>query len=191
MKNRVLILSAPSGSGKSTIVNYLIAKYPSLEFSITATTRSPRGEEVHGKEYYFFTPEQFQESIVKGEFVEYEEVYSGFHYGTLKSEVDRIFEKGNHILFDVDVVGGINLKRIFGEDALSIFIKAPSIEILRERLVKRGTDTPAQIDKRVEKAGKELQYQDDFDIIIVNDDLSETLTQVDKIVSSFLSGENN
>lgn len=189
MKNRVLIISAPSGSGKSTIVRHLIRKYPTLEFSITATTRSPRGSEQHGKEYYFFTKQEFESCVKRGDFIEWEEVYEGRHYGTLKSEIERIFEKGNHILFDVDVMGGINLKNIFKEDALSIFIKAPSVETLKERLIMRGTDSFEEIERRVAKAKIELECQDKFDVIIVNDELPVTIAEIDTIVSNFIYGK--
>ena len=139
MKQKVIIFSAPSGSGKSTIVKYLLSKYPFLEFSVSATSRAPRGSEKDGVDYYFFTPERFRELIAQDAFIEYEEVYPGSFYGTLKSEIERIWKKGHTIVFDIDVKGGVNLKRIFGDKALSVFIKPPSIQELERRLVGRGT----------------------------------------------------
>ena len=158
MSNKVIIFSAPSGAGKSTVVNHLLGIYPELEFSISATSRAPRGEEKHGVEYYFFTADDFRRMIAEDKFVEYEEVYAGSFYGTLKSEVERIWAKGNTIIFDIDVQGGVNLKRIFGEQALSIFIQAPSVEELRKRLVGRGTDTEEAIERRVAKAASEMEF---------------------------------
>ncbi len=182
LSKKVIIFSAPSGSGKSTIVNHLLKLYPQLEFSVSATSRAPRGNEQNGKEYYFFTAKEFEKKISDGKFVEYEEVYKGSYYGTLKSELDRIWSKGHIILFDVDVKGGINLKKYFGDDALSVFIKVPSVEVLRERLVKRGTDTPEAIEKRVSKAEEEMQYAPQFDRILINDDLAVCLKDAEKLM---------
>jgi guanylate kinase len=184
---KVIIFSAPSGAGKSTIVGHLLKKYPYLEFSISATSRAPRGEEVNGKEYYFFSTDQFETKIKNGDFVEYEEVYTGSYYGTLRSEVKRIWEKGHIIVFDIDVKGGINLKRLYGKNALSVFIMPPSIDILRERLVKRGTDSLENISKRVAKAEEELGYKDMFDKIIVNDLLEEALKEAESLVETFIN----
>ena len=170
-ENKVIIFSAPSGAGKSTIVKHLLGKYPFLEFSISATSRLPRGEEKDGVDYYFFTKEEFKQKIEKDEFVEYEEVYAGSYYGTLKSEVERIWAKGHIILFDIDVKGGINIKRLYGSHALAVFIRPPSVETLKERLVLRGTDSPQAIERRVAKAEEELEYAGMFDRIIVNDSL--------------------
>lgn len=187
MSNKVIIFSAPSGAGKSTIVNHLLNIYPELEFSISATSRAPRGEEKHGVEYYFFTSDEFRDLIAKDSFVEHEEVYPGSFYGTLRSEVDRIWAKGNTIIFDIDVQGGVNLKRIFGEQAFSIFIQAPSVEILRERLVGRGTDTAEAIEKRVAKAASEMEFAaGKFDYTLVNDDLQTALAEAEGIVGNFL-----
>lgn len=185
-QNRVIIFSAPSGSGKSTIVNHLLEKYPFLEFSISATSRAPRGEEKHGKEYFFYTTEEFEELIHKGAFVEYEEVYKGSYYGTLKREIERIWAKGHTILFDIDVKGGVNLKKIFGESAMAVFIKPPSVEELRNRLVGRGTDSPEAIQKRVAKAEEELTYEPLFDVVLVNDKLSDSLAEAESLVEKFV-----
>ena len=187
---KVLIFSAPSGAGKSTVVSHLLNKFSNLEFSISATSRAPRGAEQDGKEYYFITTEEFKEKIAGGEFVEYEEVYSGFFYGTLKSEIDRIWSSGKVAVFDIDVMGGINLKRIFGENALSIFINPPSIESLRERLTKRGTETPESIERRVAKAITEIEYSGRFDKIIVNDNLNQCLYQAERAVEQFIEGQS-
>lgn len=176
-----MIFSAPSGSGKSTIVQHLISKFPQLEFSISATSRAPRGDEKHGVEYYFYTPEEFEQKIANGEFVEYEEVYKGSYYGTLKSEVDRIWSAGNVVMFDVDVVGALNLKKYFGDDALSVFVKAPSIDALRDRLNSRATDSPEAIERRLAKASQELEYAPQFDYILVNDNLEECLIEAESL----------
>ena len=184
--NKVIIFSAPSGSGKSTIVNHLLSKYPFLEFSISATSRAPRGEEKHGKEYFFFSTEEFESLISQEAFVEYEEVYKGSYYGTLKSEIERIWAKGHTILFDIDVKGGVNLKRIFGDAAMAVFVKPPCVEELRKRLIGRGTDTPEAIEKRVAKAAEELTYEKYFDVILVNDHLDESLAEAERLIDSFV-----
>ena len=186
MKKRVVIFSAPSGSGKSTIVNYLLAKDLGLEFSVSATCRAPRGEERHGKEYYFFTADEFKQRIEKDDFLEWEEVYPGCFYGTLKSELERIWKAGHAVVFDVDVVGGVNIKKIFGEQALSIFVKAPSVEALRQRLIGRGTDSMEKIEQRAAKAEYELTFADKFDVVIVNDNLETALAEAEKAVRDFL-----
>lgn len=188
MNNKVIIFSAPSGAGKSTVVNHLLGIHPELEFSISATSRAPRGQEQHGVEYYFFSAEEFRRMISEDKFVEYEEVYEGSFYGTLKSEVERIWAKGNTIIFDIDVQGGVNLKRIFGEKAFSIFIQAPSIEILRDRLIKRGTDTEEAIERRIAKAASEMEFAaGKFDYTLINDDLQTALKEAEYIVSEFLN----
>ena len=184
---KIIIISAPSGSGKSTIINYLLAQDLGLEFSISATCRAPRGEEQHGKDYYFMTTEEFRKKIEADEFLEYEEVYEGRFYGTLKSEVNRIIKKGNNAIFDVDVVGGCSIKKYYKDQALSIFIKAPSIEELRRRLVGRGTDSDEVIESRVKKATHELTYESQFDIVIVNDDLDVAKAKVLKVVQDFIN----
>ena len=187
MDNKVLIFSAPSGSGKSTIVNHILGLYPdSMEFSVSATSRAPRGEEQHGREYYFLTTEEFREMIAQDKFVEFEEVYEGRFYGTLKSECERIWAAGHVIIFDVDVKGGVNLKKYFGDAALAVFIKAPSVEVLRERLVKRGTDSPEAIEERIAKAEEEMAYAPKFDYVLVNDDLNTSYAESEKVVEDFL-----
>lgn len=183
---KVIIFSAPSGAGKSTIVNHLLGKGLGLEFSVSATCRAPRGQEQHGKEYYFFTREEFEKRIVAGEFLEYEEVYPGCFYGTLKSEVERIWSEGHTVLFDVDVVGGLNIKKKFGETALSVFIQPPSVAALRERLIGRATDSLEKIEERVAKAEYELTFAADFDTIVVNDKLEDALREAEAKVRQFL-----
>ena len=188
MSNKVVIFSAPSGAGKSTVVNHLLGLHPELEFSISATSRSPRGQEQHGVEYYFFSADEFRQMIAEEKFVEYEEVYAGSFYGTLKSEVERIWAKGNTIIFDIDVQGGVNLKRIFGDQALSVFIQAPSVEVLRKRLIGRGTDTMEAIEKRVAKAASEMEFAaGKFDYTLINDDLQTALAEAEKVVGGFLA----
>lgn len=178
----VLIVSAPSGGGKSTIVGHLLKTFNFFDFSVSATSRAPRGAEVNGKEYFFLSQNEFKRRAINGDFVEYEEVYPGLFYGTLKSEVERIWGKNKVILFDIDVMGGMNLKKLYGDKSISLFIAPPSLEILRERLIKRGTDTPEAIEKRVAKAEKEMQYSGNFDKILVNDDLQTALEEVEKII---------
>lgn len=178
----VLIVSAPSGGGKSTIVGHLLKTFNIFDFSVSATTRAPRGAEVNGKEYFFLSEAEFKSRVEAGEFIEHEEVYPGLFYGTFKSEVERVWGNGKIVLFDIDVMGGINLKKLYGEKALSIFIAPPSLEILRERLVKRGTDSPEAIEKRVAKARKEMQFVGNFDKILVNDDLQTALNEVEQII---------
>ena len=183
---KVVIFSAPSGSGKSTIVNYLLSKDLGLEFSISATCRAPRGEEEHGKEYYFFSTEEFKRKIAEDRFLEWEQVYPGCFYGTLKSELERIWAKGHTVVFDVDVVGGVNIKEFFGDQALAIFVQAPSVEALRRRLISRGTDSAEKIEERVAKAEYEMTFADKFDIVVVNDKLEDALAQAEKAVRDFL-----
>lgn len=187
MSNKVVIFSAPSGSGKSTIVNHILKLHPEMEFSVSATSRAPRGQERDGIEYHFFTADEFRKMISEDKFVEYEEVYTGSFYGTLKSEIERIWDKGHVIIFDVDVKGGVNLKKYFGDKALSVFIQAPSVEELRKRLVARGTDSAEAIEKRVAKAAEEMTYADKFDHILVNDNLQKAYEKAELIVNQFLS----
>lgn len=184
---KVIIFSAPSGAGKSTVVTHLMKRYPVLGFSVSATSRAPRGAEVNGKEYYFFTTEEFKKKIDNKEFVEYEEVYKGSYYGTLKSEIDRLWNNGKIIVFDIDVVGGVNLKNLFGESALSVFIKPPSMEVLRDRLTARGTEDPESVEKRVKKAQYELTFEDKFDEVLINDHLDKCLKEAERITEKFIS----
>jgi len=185
-KGKLVIFSAPSGAGKTTIVKHLLEQDFGFEFSISATTRQKRKGETHGKDYYFLTVNDFEQRIKNNEFLEWEEVYSGSYYGTLKSEVERIREKGKHVLFDVDVVGGINIKKYYGNDALAVFIKPPSVEELKKRLINRSTDSPEVIAKRVEKASHELTYAPNFDVIIVNDNLETAFKETEEKVRAFL-----
>lgn len=186
MAGKLIIFSAPSGSGKSTIINYLLQQGLNLHFSISATSRSPRGEEKHGKEYYFLTPDEFRSRIAAGDFLEYEEVYKDKYYGTLKSEVERILNNGDNVIFDVDVVGGCNIKKYYGKQALSVFIQPPSIEELRNRLEGRGTDTPEVIESRIAKAEFELGFAPKFDTVIINDNLTKAQAEALKIIKEFL-----
>jgi len=184
--NKLLIVSAPSGAGKSTLVNHLLSLGLPLSFSVSATSRKPRGTEIDGREYYFISADEFRKRIAAGEFVEWEEVYTDHYYGTLKSEIIRIHDAGRAVLFDVDVRGGISLKKIFGSDALSLFIMPPSVDELSRRLHGRGTDTPEKIRMRVEKAASELKLAGSFDRIIINDDLEEACRETVKAVTDFL-----
>lgn len=186
MNGKVLIFSAPSGSGKSTIVNHLLPLHHEMEFSVSATSRPPRGEEQDGVEYYFLTVEDFRARIEADEFVEYEQVYEGRFYGTLKSEVERIWAKGHVIIFDVDVKGGVSLKKYFGDSALSVFIQAPSVEELRRRLIARATDSMEAIEERVAKAAEEMTYAPQFDKILINDNLDDAFARAEEMVDEFL-----
>lgn len=184
---KLLIFSAPSGSGKTTIVRRLLEQFSNLEFSISATSRAPRGIEQNGVDYYFLSAEEFAEAVAADKFVEWEEVYKGTCYGTLRSEMERIWSKGNVIVFDVDVMGGIRLKEIFGEKALSIFVMPPSIEELRKRLEGRGTDAPEVIEKRIAKASFELTKAPQFDRQIVNDNLEVAVAECVEAIKNFIA----
>jgi guanylate kinase len=185
---KLVIFSAPSGSGKTTIVRHLLKTFPDkLEFSISATSRPKRGVEVNGKDYHYLSVEEFKRKIDNKEFLEWEEVYAGTHYGTLKSEVDRIWAKGKHVIFDIDVEGGLNLKNLFGDRALAVFVMPPSIKILEERLNSRSTDSPESIERRVLKAEKELKTAELFDTFILNEVLEDAFEKAEKVVSGFLA----
>jgi guanylate kinase len=184
---KLIIFSAPSGSGKTTIVRHLLKVFSTqLEFSISATSRPKRGKEENGKDYYYLTPDEFKNKVVNGEFLEWEEVYAGTCYGTLKSEVERIWNSGKHVIFDIDVEGGLNLKNQFGNKALAIFVMPPSIKILEERLRSRSTDSSESIARRLEKAEKELKTAKLFDRFILNEDLNLAFADAEKIVKEFL-----
>ncbi|MDD2436320.1 MAG: guanylate kinase [Massilibacteroides sp.] len=187
MAGKLIIFSAPSGSGKSTIIHYLLKQNLRLRFSISATSRPPRGKEKDGVDYYFLSPEEFKARIATGDFLEYEEVYPDKFYGTLKSEVNRILTDGDNVIFDVDVVGGCNIKKFYGEQALSIFIQPPSIEVLRERLINRATDKPEIIEDRLEKAEFELSFATQFDVVIVNDKLEDAQEETLRVIQTFLT----
>lgn len=184
---KLIIFSAPSGSGKSTIINYLLTKGLNLAFSISATSRPPRGSEQNGVEYFFLSPEEFKQRIANDDFLEYEEVYQNRFYGTLKEQVEKQLSAGQNVIFDVDVVGGCNIKKFYGERALSVFIQPPSVEELRKRLQGRGTDAPEVIESRIAKAEFELGYADKFDVIIVNDDLETAQNEAFKVINNFIN----
>lgn len=186
MAGKLIIFSAPSGSGKSTIINYLLTQNLRLRFSISATSRAPRGTEKNGVEYYFLSPEEFRARIAAGDFLEYEEVYKDKFYGTLKSEVERILAEGDNVIFDVDVVGGCNIKKYYGDRALSMFIQSPSIEELRRRLEGRATDAPEVIESRIAKAAYELSFAPQFDVVVVNDDLDKAKAEALRIIQNFI-----
>ena len=184
--HKVIIISSPSGGGKTTIMHRLMEHLPELEFSISACSRSPRQGEINGKDYYFLTEDDFKKRIAEDAFLEYEEVYAGKFYGTLKSEVQRIWDEGHYVIFDVDVVGGCNLKDIFKNQALSIFIMPPNIEVLRERLLLRKTETPEAIDVRVSRAEFELSFSNRYDEVILNDSVEKAVEETRKVVMDFL-----
>jgi guanylate kinase len=190
MEGKLVIISAPSGAGKTTMVNHLLRKGLNLEFSVSATTRSPRGKEKNGKEYYFIPAEDFREKIRTNEFAEWQEVYNDQYYGTLKSEIERIWTDKKNVIFDVDVKGGINLKNIFGNKAISIFIMPPSVKELEKRLLSRATDDSLKIKVRVEKAIEEIKLADNFDHIVINDNLERAQNEVYEMVKSFLTRES-
>ena len=187
--SKLIIISAPSGSGKSTIINHLISKGLPLGFSISATSRAPRGTEKNGVEYYFLTPDEFRQKIQNDEFLEYEEVYQDRFYGTLKAQVERQLEAGQNVVFDVDVKGGVNIKQFYGERAMSLFVQPPSVEELRRRLVGRGTDTPEAIENRLAKAEYELTFAPQFDHVVVNDNLDVAKAETLRLVKQFLERE--
>lgn len=186
MQNKLIVVSAPSGAGKTSIVRHLLENVPELSFSISATTRAKREMETDGKDYYFITVPDFQKRIADGDFLEWQEVYAGQYYGSLKSEVDRLGDEGKVVIFDVDVLGGINIKKYYGERALSIFIQPPTVEDLKKRLVGRGTETPETLKKRIDKAEYELTFANQFDVILVNDILADAQQKACQLVNDFL-----
>ncbi len=188
MDGKLIIFSAPSGSGKTTIVKHLLAENSNLGFSISACTRDRRGRsEENGKDYYFLTPEDFKQKIDNNEFVEWEEVYTGAFYGTLKSEIERVWASGKHVLFDVDVQGGLKLKEFYGPKALAVFVKVPDEETLRQRLIGRGSETEESLSRRLFKVHFEMSFQDRFDVILVNDELETSLAKAQKLVDDFVN----
>ncbi len=185
--SKLIIFAAPSGAGKTTISRHLLKKFPEqLAFSISATTRPPREHEVDGKDYYFISKEEFLHRIAKKKFIEFEEVYAGTFYGTLRTEVDRIWKTGKNVVFDIDVEGGLHLKRKYGDKALAVFVLPPSLDILEERLIGRGTDKAEKLKERLEKARKELTYSNKFDVILHNDKLEMTLRDAEQLVLNFI-----
>lgn len=188
---KLVIFSAPSGSGKTTIVKHLVAQIPQLGYSISACTRPRRGRtEEHGKDYYFLSKEEFEQKIRNDEFVEWEQVYSGAYYGTLKAEIQRIWSEGKHVIFDVDVVGGLRIKEYYGDRAIAIFVKVNSVEELRKRLLQRQTETDASLETRLAKAEYEMSFEDRFDVVLLNENLEETLQKALRIVQNFLGNDN-
>lgn len=186
---KVIVCCAPSGSGKSTLVQHLMGRDLNLHFSISATSRPPRGTEQHGVEYYFVTPEEFRAHIAAGDFLEYEEVYQDRFYGTLRQQVENQLAAGENVICDIDVKGGLNIKRHYGERCLSLFIQPPSLEVLRQRLESRGTETPEAIQMRLDKAEYELSFAPQFDAVIVNDDLATAKAAIEKAVADFVKAE--
>lgn len=185
-KGKLIIFSAPSGAGKTTIVKHLLQQNFDLEFSISATSRKKRHTETNSKDYYFLNTEEFQKKVDAGEFLEWEEVYAGTCYGTLKSEVERIRDNGKNVIFDVDVVGGTNIKKYYGDEALAVFVQPPSVEELKNRLVSRSTDAPEVIEKRVAKAEYELSFAPQFDVVLINDNLEQAFADAEKLIGDFL-----
>ena len=188
MKGKLIIFSAPSGAGKTTIVKHLLQQDFDLNFSVSATSREPREGETHGKDYYFIPENEFKKKIENNEFLEWEEVYTGIFYGTLKSEVEQIRNAGKNVIFDVDVVGGLNIKKYYGNEAMAVFVQPPSVEELKKRLRNRSTESKEKIKMRVAKAEKELEFANQFDTVIVNKELPKALKEAEKVVSGFLSG---
>lgn len=186
MKGKLIIFSAPSGAGKTTIVRHLLKKNLNLEFSVSATSRAPRHNETHGKDYYFLSAEEFKKKITNGEFLEWEEVYKGVYYGSLKSEVERIRNHGKNVIFDVDVVGGLDIKKIYGDEARAIFVQPPSVDELLSRLQNRSTETEEKIQMRIAKAEQELSFASKFDVIITNNDLTQACKEAEIVIREFL-----
>lgn len=186
MKGKLIIFSAPSGAGKTTIVRHLLDRNLNLEFSVSATSREPRKTEIHGKDYYFLSEVEFKKKIENNEFLEWQEVYSGVYYGSLKSEVERIYNLDKNVIFDVDVVGGLNIKKFYGTEALAIFVQPPSIEELRKRLISRSTETEEKIQMRIAKAEHELSFANWFDKLVTNNDLEQACREAEEIIREFL-----
>ena len=185
-QGKLIVFSAPSGSGKTTLVNHLLTQNLPLGFSISATSRAPRGEEVDGKAYYFLSESKFRKKIKEEAFVEYEEVYDNAFYGTLKSELERLWSEGKHVLFDIDVKGGLNIKAQYPQNTLAIFVQPPSLKELENRLRSRGTETEEKIQQRLDKSATELAFSQDFDVILINDDLTQAKSEVVRLVKQFL-----
>jgi guanylate kinase len=183
---KLIIFSAPSGSGKTTVVKYLLNSIPELAFSISATTRHKRPGEIDGRDYYFLSPEEFRKKIDNGEFLEYEEVYNGLYYGTLRSEIERLWDGGHHVVFDVDVEGGLNIKKQFGDRALAVFLRPPGMQVLMARLKARDTEVEHHLQERIDKALHELKYEDQFDVVIINNILEDTFSQSEEVVRNFI-----
>jgi len=186
MKAKLIIFSAPSGSGKTTIVKEVLKTDIPFAFSVSATSRPPRAQEVHAKDYHFLSVDNFKEAIEKERFLEWEEVYENQFYGTLKSEVEQKRQQGYNVLFDVDVVGGLNIKKFYGDEALAIFVMPPSIEELKKRLKGRGTETEESFNKRIDKAAKEMEYAKEFDVVVVNDDLNTAVKETIEAITNFI-----
>ncbi len=186
-EGKLVIFSAPSGAGKTTIVKRILALHNNFEFSVSACSRAKRENETDGKDYYFITAEEFRQRIAKNEFLEWEQVYENSYYGTLKSELQRIWNKGHHVIFDVDVVGGLNIKKYGGDNALAIFVMPPSVEELQNRLINRASETPETLKKRIDKAKYELSFSDKFDQIIINNNLERAVDEAQKLVTEFLA----
>lgn len=186
-EGKLFVFSAPSGAGKTTIVKQLLALNTNLEFSVSAASRAQRCGETNGKDYYFITADEFRQKISNNEFLEWEEVYENQYYGTLKSELNRIWEKGNHVVFDVDVVGGLNIKKQYPQNTLSVFVMPPSSEILKDRLINRCTEDEASLKKRLEKADYELSFADKFDVVLINDNLDIAIDEAKKLIDKFIA----
>ena len=189
MQGKLILFCGPSGSGKTTITKHLLEKFPQLRFSVSATTRAKRPAEVHGRDYYFISVEDFKQNIKNNAFVEWEEVYRDIYYGTLKSEIERIWKEGKVVAFDVDVEGGLNIKKLFGNNLLAVFVKPLSVEVLRKRLAERNTESPESLETRIAKAEHELLYESKFDHVILNDTLEHALELAIKLVTDFLGTE--
>ncbi|MFN8338339.1 MAG: guanylate kinase [Saprospiraceae bacterium] len=186
--NKMFIFTAPSGAGKTTIVKHLLAKYSNLGFSVSATTRAKRDHETEGKDYYFMSVEEFKQKIAQGAFVEWEEVYKDQYYGTLRSEIDRIWDEGRQLVFDIDVRGAQNIKNDFGNQCMSVFVRPPSVSTLIQRLTDRNTETPESLEKRINKVKKEMAFENSFDMVLVNDKLEIATKEAEHIIQTFISG---